>query len=77
MENEAAPKTVVINEPKKEDDKVIKQRRNLKFLERANNTQKAINDMQKRIELLSNVVNKLNDYYDANLRFNSVQQIAN
>ena len=47
------------------------------MLERAKDTQKQINDLDKKLESMLLKVNKLNEYYDHNnLKHNSVQQIA-
>jgi hypothetical protein len=36
------------------------------MLERAKDTQKAINDLEKKFELLSKNISKFSDYYDSN-----------
>ena len=41
-------------------------------MERANNTVKALNDLNKKYDTLNVVLVKLNEYYESNLKLNSV-----
>ena len=45
-------------------------------MERANNTVKALNDLNKKYDTLNVVLVKLNEYYEGNLKLNSVNQMA-
>lgn len=70
----ADEKKSIIDKP--ENDLERKKER-IKMLERKSHVQKGINELTKKVDTIRLITNKLNDYYENNLKYNSVAEMAN